>query len=148
MQRGNWRTHPSIREVREEHAAEPSHGRRNVAGRQERSRVEFMPPLDKVTGMPAPSAVKQDMIDTITSIDETWPITLLYLAPNGADMKIQAGRDDNRVDQQLTLAALYLLFLEEQLDGDLREIADRVAAVAERMRADDDIGELHWGGTL
>jgi hypothetical protein len=63
-------------------------------------------------------------------------------------MKIQAGRSGDRTNQQLTMAATYLLFLEEQTSGDLREVATEVAAVAEEMRDDDDIGEVHWGGDL
>lgn len=88
------------------------------------------------------------MIDVISSIGEEWPITLLYLAQGGADMKIKTGRSNDREEQQLTLAAMYLLFLEGQLDGDLYEVAERVAGVAEEMRDHDDITEFHWGGSL
>jgi hypothetical protein len=45
-------------------------------------------------------------------------------------MKIQVGRSEqgSSINRQLTMAATYLLFLEEQLDSDLQEVADRVAA--------------------
>lgn len=88
------------------------------------------------------------MIDVIASVDENHPLTLLYLTPNGVDMKIQAGRSGQRTDQQLTMAAMYLLFLEDQLSGDLSEVADEVMNVAQELRADDRVGELHWGGSL
>lgn len=94
------------------------------------------------------SRAQQEMIDAIDSTEAERPMTLLYLTRNGADMKIQAGRSGDRTNQQLTMAATYLLFLEEQTSGDLREVATEVAAVAEEMRDDDDIGEVHWGGDL
>lgn len=92
----------------------------------------------------ARTRAQQEMIETIDSAEAERPMTLLYLTRNGADMKIQAGRSDDRTNQQLTIAATYLLFLEEQMSGDLREIATEVA---EEMR-DDDIGEVHWDGSL
>lgn len=98
--------------------------------------------------MPGRSRAQQEMIEIIDSVDETRPLTLLYLTRNGADMKIQAGRSGNRTGQQLTMAAMYLLFLEGQLSGDLHEVAEEVAGVAEEMRDDDDIVKVHWGGEL
>lgn len=94
------------------------------------------------------SRAQEEMIDVIASVDPGRPMTLLYLTRNGADMKLQAGRSGNRTNQQLTMAATYLLFLEEQLDGDLDEVAAQAADVAAEMRDDDDIGEVHWGGSL
>ena len=91
---------------------------------------------------------QDEMIDVINSVNRDWPVTLLYLTPNGANMKIQAGRSDNRREEQLTLAAMYMLFLEEHLEGDLHEVAEEAAAVAEEMRGDDSTGELHRGGSL
>lgn len=88
------------------------------------------------------------MIDAIAAADESQPLALLYLTREGANMKIQAGPSGSRHSQQLTMAATYLLFLEEQLEGDLGTVADRVAATAREMREDDDIGEAHWGGSL
>ena len=94
------------------------------------------------------SRAQDEMIEVINSVNRDWPVTLLYLTPNGANMKIQAGQSDNRREEQLTLAAMYLLFLEEQVEGDLDEIAQEAAAVAEEMRDDDETGELHRGGSL
>ena len=88
------------------------------------------------------------MIEAIEAAEAERPMTLLYLTRNGTDMKIQAGPAGSRVNQQLTMAATYLLFLEEQLEGDLQAVADRIAATAAEMRDDDDIGEVHWGGDL
>lgn len=88
------------------------------------------------------------MIDTIAAADDAQPLALLYLTREGANVKIQAGPPGSRVDQQLTMAATYLLFLEEQLEGDLQTVADRVATTAAEMRDDEDIGEAHWGGDL
>lgn len=88
------------------------------------------------------------MMEVIASVDETRPLTLLYLTRNGADMKVQAGRGDDRTDQQLTMAATYLLFLEEQTSGDLQEVASEVASRAAEMREDDGVGEIHRGGSL
>jgi hypothetical protein len=70
------------------------------------------------------------MIDAIAAADESQPLTLLSLIREGANMKIQVGRSQqgSRINRQLTMAATYLLFLEEQLDSDLQEVADRVAA--------------------
>ena len=98
--------------------------------------------------MPGRSRAQQEMIEVISSVDAQWPITLLYLTPNGANMKIQAGRSSERTEQQLTLAAMYLLFLEENMAGDLEEVAQEVADVAETLRDDDDTGEVHLGGKL
>lgn len=94
------------------------------------------------------SKAQQDMIEVIDSVDPEWPLTLLYLTPNGADMKLQAGNADNREEEQRTLAALYLLFLEEHLEGDLYDVAEEVAETAEQLRDDDSTGELHRGGSL
>ena len=88
------------------------------------------------------------MIDAISSIDDEWPITLLYMTQDGADIKIKAGSSNNREDQQLTLASMYLLFLEGQLDGDLYEVAEQVATAAEKMRDNDNIVEVQRGGSL
>lgn len=98
--------------------------------------------------MPGRSRAQQEMIDAITAADESQPLALLYLTHEGANMKLQAGPAGSRVDQQLTMAATYLLFLEDQLEGDLEEVADRVASTAAEMRDDEDIGEAHWGGDL
>ena len=98
--------------------------------------------------MPERSRAQQEMIEVISSVDRDWPITLLYLTRNGVDMKVQAGRSGNRTEEQLTLAAVYLLFLEENLSGDIHEVADEVVTVAERLRDDDHTGEIHMGGTL
>lgn len=92
------------------------------------------------------SQAQAEMVEVINSVDEDWPLTLLYLTPNGADVKIQAGSSANREEEQLTLAALYLLFLEEHLDGDLYEVAEEVAQTAEDLREDDNTGEVHRGG--
>lgn len=94
------------------------------------------------------SRATQEMIEVISSMDESWPVTLLYLTPNGADVKIQAGRSQNREEQQLMLAAMYLLFLEAQLSGDLTEVAAEVTQVAEDLRDDEEVFELQWGGSL
>lgn len=94
------------------------------------------------------SRAKQDMINVISSIGDEWPITLLYMGQDGADIKIEAGKSNNREEEQLTLAAMYLLFLEGQLNGNLYEVAEQVAGVAEEMRDHDNITEFHWGGSL
>ena len=86
------------------------------------------------------------MIDVITSVDDEWPLALLYLTNNGANIKLRAGRAENRKQRQLTMAATYLLFLEENLSGDLQEVAEEVTEVAEEMRDDDNVGEIHRGG--
>ena len=88
---------------------------------------------------------QQEMIDAITSAGEDWPLTLLYLTPNGANIKLKAGREGSRKQRQLTMAAIYLLFLEENLSGDLHEVAEEVADVAEEMRDNDHVGEVHRG---
>lgn len=92
------------------------------------------------------SQAQAEMVEVINSVDEEWPLTLLYLTPNGADMKIQAGSSANREEEQRTLAALYLLFLEEHLEGDLYDIAEEVAETAETLRDDEHTGEVHRGG--
>ena len=94
------------------------------------------------------SRAQQEMIDVISAVDRNWPITLLYLTRNGANMKVQAGRSRNRREEQLTLAAMYLLFLEENRKGDLYEVAEEIATVAEQLRDDDSTGEIHMGGRL
>jgi hypothetical protein len=43
------------------------------------------------------------------------------------------------------MAAIYLLFLEENMSGDLHDIAAEAADVAEQMRDDDNVGEVHRG---
>ena len=91
------------------------------------------------------SRAQQEMIDVITSAGEDWPLTLLYLTPNGANIKLKAGRERNRKQRQLTMAAVYLLFLEENMDGGLHDVAAETADVAERMRDDDQVGEIHRG---
>lgn len=98
--------------------------------------------------MPGRSRAQQEMIEVIDSVDEHWPITLLYLTQNGANMKIQAGRSEHRHEEQLTLAAMYLLFLEENMQGDLYDVAESVAGVAEELRDDEGTGEIHMGGKL
>lgn len=98
--------------------------------------------------MPGRSRAQQEMIEVISSVDEEWPITLLYLTRNGADIKIQAGSSRNRKEQQVTLAAMYLIFLEEHLSGDLYEVAEAVAETAKEIRDDDQTGEIHWGGSF
>jgi len=85
------------------------------------------------------------MIDVITSVDEEWPLALLYLTDNGANIKLRAGRAGNRKQRQVTMAAIYLLFLEENMSGDLHDVAEEVADVAEEMRDDDHVGEVHRG---
>lgn len=92
------------------------------------------------------SQAQAEMVEVINSVDEEWPLTLLYLTPNGADIKIQAGSSANRKEEQRTLAALYLLFLEEHSEGDLYEVAEEVAETAETLREDDNTGEVHRGG--
>ncbi len=67
------------------------------------------------------------MIDVITSVVEDWPLALLYLTPNGANIKLKAGRSENRKQRQLKMAAVYLLFLEENMSGDLHNIAAEAA---------------------
>ena len=93
----------------------------------------------------AKSRAQQEMIDVITSAGEDWPLALLYLSPNGANIKLKAGGAENRKQRQLTMAAVYLLFLEENLSGDLHEVAEEVADVAEEMRDNDHVGEVHRG---
>lgn len=93
------------------------------------------------------SRAQKEMIRVINSLDHTWPITLLYLTENGADMKLQTGNASNRKEEQLTMAALYLMFLEENIcDGDLRAVADEVAETAETLRDDEFTGEFHTEG--
>jgi hypothetical protein len=92
------------------------------------------------------SRAQQEMIDVITSVGEEWPLALLYLTPNGANIKLQTGRSDNRREEQFTLAAMYLLFLEENMDGDLEAVSTEVAEVAEELRDADGVGEVHRGG--
>ena len=94
------------------------------------------------------SPAQREMIEVISSVDESWPLTLLYVTPQGADIKIQAGRSPNREEQQLMLAAMYLLFLEAQMNGDLADVADELVRVAEDLRDDQDVFELQWGGSL
>ena len=91
------------------------------------------------------SRAQQEMIDVITSAGEDWPLALLYLSPNGANIKLKAGREGNRKQRQLTMAAIYLLFLEENMSGDLHEVAAEAADLAEQMRDDDQVGEVHRG---
>jgi hypothetical protein len=43
------------------------------------------------------------------------------------------------------MAAIYLLFLEENMSGDLHDVAEEVADIAEEMRDDDHVGEVHRG---
>lgn len=88
------------------------------------------------------------MIDVINSVGEEWPMALLYLTHDGANIKIQAGGSENRKRRQLTMAAMYLLFLEEHLSGDLHDVAGEVADVAEEIRDDENVGELHRGGSF
>lgn len=94
------------------------------------------------------SRAQQEMIDVITSMDERRPLSLLYLTRNGANIKIQTGSSDNRREEQLTMAAMYLLFLEENLGGDLQAVATEVAEVAEELRGDEGVGEVHRGGSF
>ena len=94
------------------------------------------------------SRAQREMLDVITSAETGWPLTLLYLTPNGANIKIQTGRSNNRREEQLTMAAMYLLFLEENLSGDLHEVATEIAEVAEEIRDDDGVGEVHRGGSF
>ncbi|PSP27183.1 hypothetical protein BRC65_07255 [Halobacteriales archaeon QH_2_65_14] len=94
------------------------------------------------------SQAQQEMIDVINSVGEEWPMALLYLTRNGANIKVQAGRQANRKERQLTMAAMYLLFLEENLSGDLHEVATEVADVAGELRDDDNVGEVHRGGSF
>jgi hypothetical protein len=42
----------------------------------------------------------------------------------------------------------YLLFLEENLSGDLYDVAEEIADVADELRDDDNVGELHRGGSF
>ena len=95
--------------------------------------------------MTANSRAQREMIDVISSVDEEWPMALLYLTDNGANIKLRAGRAENRKQRQLTMAAIYLLFLEENLSGDLHEVAEEVADVAEEMRNNDHVGEVRRG---
>jgi hypothetical protein len=88
---------------------------------------------------------QREMIDVITSAGEDWPLALLYLTPNGANIKLKAGRSENRKQRQLTMAATYLLFLEENMGGDLHDVAAEAADLAEQMRDDDHVGEVHRG---
>jgi len=98
--------------------------------------------------MTGQSRAQQEMIDVISSIDEEWPIALLYLTQNGANIKVQTGRTGNRKERQLTMAAMYLLFLEENLSGDLYDVAEEIADVADELRDDDNVGEVHRGGSF
>jgi hypothetical protein len=91
------------------------------------------------------SRAQQEMIEVITSVDDEWPLALLYLTDSGASIKLRAGRTENRRQRQLTMAAIYLLFLEENTSGDLHDVAEEVADVAEEMRDDDQVGEVHRG---
>lgn len=43
----------------------------------------------------ARSLAQQEMIDVISSVGEEWPMALLYLTHDGANIKIQAGRSEN-----------------------------------------------------
>jgi len=94
------------------------------------------------------SRAQREMIDVISSVSSDHPLALLYLTHNGANIKIQAGRSANRREEQLTMAAMYLLFLEEHVPGDLHDVAEEVATVAEEIREDDRTGEIHRGGSL
>jgi hypothetical protein len=94
------------------------------------------------------SRAQQEMIEVIRSVSERRPLSLLYLTQNGANIKIQTGTSDNRREEQLTMAAMYLLFLEESLSGDLQEVATEIAEVAEKIRDDDGVGEVHRGGSF
>lgn len=85
------------------------------------------------------------MMDVISSAGTEWPMALLYLTRDGANIKIQAGRAENRKQRQLTMAAMYLLFLEENMSGDLSDVAAEIADVAEEIRDDDNVGEIHRG---
>jgi len=42
----------------------------------------------------------------------------------------------------------YLLFLEKNLSGDLYDVAEEIADVADELRDDDNVGELHRGGSF
>jgi len=88
------------------------------------------------------------MIEAIRTVGNDWPMALLYLTREGADIKIQAGQSDNHKEEQFTLAAMYLLFLEENTSGDLYEVAEEAASVAEQMRETEGVGEVHRGGSI
>jgi hypothetical protein len=98
--------------------------------------------------MTSESRAQQEMLDVIRSVGTRQPLALLYLTHNGANIKLQTGDSDNRRREQLTMAAMYLLFLEENLSGDLQEVAAEVAEVAEEIRDDDGVGEVHRGGSF
>lgn len=98
--------------------------------------------------MTGQSRAQQEMMDVISSVNAEHPLALLYLTHNGANIKVQAGRGQNRKEQQLTMAAMYLLFLEDHMSGDIHEVAEQVADVAEEIREDDHTGEIHRGGSL
>ena len=98
--------------------------------------------------MAGESRAQQEMLDVIRSVGRQRPLALLYLTRNGANIKLQTGNSENRRRQQLTMAAMYLLFLEENLSGDLQEVAAEVAEVAEEIRDDDGVGEVHRGGSF
>jgi len=98
--------------------------------------------------MTGKSRAQQEMMEAISAVGNDSPMALLYLTRDGADIKIQAGRSDNHKNEQFTLAAMYLLFLEENTSGDLYEVAQEAASVAEQMRETEGVGELHRGGSL
>jgi len=98
--------------------------------------------------MAGESRAQQEMLDVIRSVGTQHPLALLYLTHNGANIKLQTGDSDNRRREQLTMAAMYLLFLEENLSGGLQEVATEVAEVAEEIRNDDGVGEVHRGGSF
>jgi len=98
--------------------------------------------------MTGESRAQQEMLDVIRSVGTQHPLALLYLTRNGANIKLQTGDSDNRRREQLTMAAMYLLFLEENLGSDLQEVATEVAEVAEEIRNDDGVGEVHRGGSF
>lgn len=43
------------------------------------------------------------------------------------------------------MAAMYLLFLEENLSGNLQEVATAVTGVAKQIRDGEGVGEVHRG---
>lgn len=98
--------------------------------------------------MTGQSRAQQEMLEVIRSVGAQRPLALLYLTRNGANIKVQTGSSDSRREEQLTMAAMYLLFLEENLSGDLQEVATEVAAVAGQLRDDDGVGEVHRGGSF
>lgn len=94
------------------------------------------------------SRAQQEMLDVIHSVDPDWPLALLSLTQNGANIKIQAGSSANRTEEQLMMAAMYLLFLEENMDGDLHEVAEEIADTATEIRDHENVGEVYRGGSL